>query len=125
MNIVHHSNYIRILEETRVDFLEQVGMPFQLIEDMGLMMPVLSVDCTYKFPLRFGDEFEVHSCIEKFNGTVLKISYEIINSATGQLCVEARSSHCFTNNDLKPVRTKNNYPDVYNIFAQYVGYTIK
>ena len=31
MSIMHHSNYIRIFEETRVDLLEQAGMPFSLI----------------------------------------------------------------------------------------------
>ena len=28
MGIIHHSNYIRWFEEARVDFLEQIGMPF-------------------------------------------------------------------------------------------------
>lgn len=32
MGIMHHSNYIRIFEESRVDFLQQSGMPFEEIE---------------------------------------------------------------------------------------------
>ena len=69
MGIVHHSNYIRIFEETRIDFLRQVGSPFETIEAKGLMMPVLSVECQYRHPLRFGDEFAVYAEIIKFNGT--------------------------------------------------------
>lgn len=60
MGIVHHSNYIRIFEETRIDFLKKAGMPFENIEASGLMMPVLSVECRYKAPLRFGDRFAVY-----------------------------------------------------------------
>ena len=34
MAIVHHSNYVRWMEEARVFFLEQVGAPFEKIEEM-------------------------------------------------------------------------------------------
>ena len=44
MGIVHHSNYIRWFEEARVDLIEQAGLPFQLVEEEGLMTPVLSAN---------------------------------------------------------------------------------
>ena len=121
MSIMHHSNYIRIFEETRVDFLEKAGMPFEKIEAMGIMMPVLSVNCRYKRPLRFDEKFAVYPKIVKFNGTVLEIEYRIISRANGDLCAEGSSSHCFTDNDLKPLRTKNRYPDIYKLFADHLG----
>ena len=37
MSIVHHSNYIRIFEESRVWFMEQAGMPFEKIEEQGYL----------------------------------------------------------------------------------------
>ena len=33
MGITHHSNYIRFMEEARVDFLSQIGFPFDKIEE--------------------------------------------------------------------------------------------
>ncbi|MBQ9897926.1 MAG: acyl-CoA thioesterase [Ruminococcus sp.] len=124
MSIMHHSNYIRIFEETRVDFLEQAGMPFPEIEAKGLMMPVLSVSCRYKRPLRFGDTFAVYPLITKFNGTTLELSYIVRDRATGEICAEGTSSHCFTDNSMKPVRTRANFPEIYGIFAEYAGYEI-
>ncbi|MGN0601598.1 MAG: acyl-CoA thioesterase, partial [Oscillospiraceae bacterium] len=59
MGIVHHSNYIRWLEEARVHMLNEVGYPFEKIEAMGLYMPVLSVECQYKYPVKFDDIFEI------------------------------------------------------------------
>lgn len=120
MGIMHHSNYIRIFEETRVDFLNQVGMPFDKIEALGIMMPVLSVESHYKYPLRFGDSFEVYPCITKFNGATLSITYTIKNAETGDICAVGNSSHCFTDMNMKPIRTKRNYPEVYRVFADYV-----
>ena len=32
MAIVHHSNYIRFLEEARIDMLSQAGYPFERME---------------------------------------------------------------------------------------------
>ena len=79
MSVMHHSNYIRIFEETRVSYLQQAGMPFEDIEAKGLMMPVLSVECRYKRPLVFDEPFAVYAKIVKFNGATLHMEYRIIS----------------------------------------------
>ncbi|MCM1528914.1 MAG: acyl-CoA thioesterase [Alistipes sp.] len=119
MSIMHHSNYIRIFEETRVDFLRKAGMPFEDIEARGILMPVLSVECSYRRPLRFDEPFAVYLYITKFNGVLLHVNYRVVNSETGVLCAEGSSSHCFTDENLKPIRTKNAYPDIYKVFDDY------
>lgn len=124
MGVVHHSNYIRIFEETRIHFLNEAGMPFEKIEAMGVYMPVLSVECRYKRPLSFDEPFAVYPKIVKFNGTTLHIEYKLISRKTGEICVEGSSSHCFTDLELKPLRTKLHYPDIYKVFSDYNGYEI-
>ena len=121
MGIVHHSNYIRIFEEARVHYLSEAGLPFPKIEGMGILMPVLSVEAVYKRPLRFDETFAVYLKIDKFNGTTLHVSYRLVSRDTGEVCVEGRSSHCFTDTDLRVLRTKNKYPEVYDVFAKYSG----
>ncbi|MBQ6252286.1 acyl-CoA thioesterase [Ruminococcus sp.] len=118
MGIVHHSNYIRIFEETRVHYLAEMGMPFENIEAAGVLMPVLSVECSYKHPLVFGEAFQSSIRVTKFNGTTLHLAYRVISLKTGDLCAEGTSSHCFTDTDLKPIRTKNKFPDIYNVFNE-------
>lgn len=124
MGIVHHSNYIRILEESRVSFLEQAGMPFEDIEAMGILMPVLSVECQYIRPLVFDEPFAVYPYISHFSGAKLELTYRVISRKTGKLCAEGKSSHCFTDYDLKPLRTKVKYPKIYQLFKDYTGYKI-
>jgi acyl-CoA thioester hydrolase len=118
MGIVHHSNYIRIFEETRVHYLAEMWMPFENIEAAGVLMPVLSVECSYKHPLVFGEAFQSSIRVTKFNGTTLHLAYRVISLKTGDLCAEGTSSHCFTDTDLKPIRTKNKFPDIYNVFNE-------
>ena len=37
MRVVHHSNYIRWFEEARVDLMEQMGMGYDRMEELGLV----------------------------------------------------------------------------------------
>lgn len=124
MGIVHHSNYIRIFEEARMNFLEQAGIPYEKIESAGLYVPILSVECNYKKPLTFGETFAVYSEIVKFNGVKLDIEYKIISRMTGEVCITGKSSQGFTDKNLKPTRTKVNFPEIYNNIVQYLGYKI-
>ena len=39
MGIVHHSNYIRWMEEARIDFLDQIGWNYKVMEDNGIISP--------------------------------------------------------------------------------------
>ena len=117
MGIMHHSNYIRIFEETRIFFLSEAGMPFPEIEARGILMPVLSVECSYLRPLRFGDVFSVELRITAFNGVRLYVEYTVRNKGTGEICAVGKSAHCFTDAELAPVRVKRNYPEIYKVFA--------
>lgn len=79
MGIVHHSNYIRYFECGRTDMLRKLGMPMEKIEESGIMMPVVSVECRYRTPARLGDTLRVVSMIDEEPKAKLKIRSEIYN----------------------------------------------
>lgn len=62
MGITHHSNYIKWMEEARIAFLESINLPFQFIEEKGIVSPVTGLSIDYKSPSTFGDEI----CVEVF-----------------------------------------------------------
>ena len=66
MGITHHSNYIRWMEEARVDFLEQLGWGYDRLEALGVGSPVLGVACSYKQPTTFHDTVEVTVCLKEY-----------------------------------------------------------
>ena len=59
MGVIHHSNYIRWMEEARVDMLNQLGYPYRRFEEMGYISPVLHAECEYKKSVRFDDEVRI------------------------------------------------------------------
>ena len=116
MGIVHHSNYIRWMEEARINWLSNIGYPYAEIECQGLMIPVLSAECQYKYPVKYDDEFEIKIILREFNCVRFSVEYNIFNKTTNKLSAVGKTSHCFVNKDFRPVRTKRDYPELYNIF---------
>ena len=113
MGIVHHSNYIRFLEEARCEFLKSLDIPYEDFENNGIMIPVLGVNCSYKHHVTFGDTICIKATISKFTGVQMVVSYVITHKATGDLVMTAETKHCFTDNNLKPVRLKNTFPKAF------------
>ena len=116
MGIVHHSNYIRWMEEARVDFLRQIGLPFEQLEAMGIASPVTYVDCRYRASTAFPETVEIEVWIEKFHGVRLVIGYEM-RKPDGTVACLAHSEHCFMDGQGHILRMQRTYPDIYARFA--------
>lgn len=112
MRIVHHSNYIRWMEEARMDMMEQMGFGYDRMEKMEIISPVISVNCEYKSMVRFGETVVISSKIEHYNGVKLKVVYEMTDKETGELRAVGTSSHCFLDMAGKPLSLKRSYPEI-------------
>lgn len=120
MQIAHHSNYVRWFEEARIDFLKQIGIPYDAMEEQGFLIPVLGVSCNYKLAFRFGDTFEVVPKLDHFNGFRMHLTYEVYDAKTKELRAIGDSSHCFTDRNLSPLNMKKAHPDIYSTMMEYV-----
>ncbi|MBQ4141268.1 MAG: acyl-CoA thioesterase [Clostridia bacterium] len=109
MGIAHHSNFIKWMEESRVDFLDQMGYGYVKLEEEGIISPVLSVECEYKKPLHFGDEIEISPEILEFKGIRLVIGYSFTHN--GETVAVGKSSHCFLTPEGKPIALKRSFPE--------------
>ena len=110
MGITHHSNYIRWMEEARIDFLEQIGFSYDKLEKDGIISPVIAVECYYKMSTTFGDNIEIQVEIEEFKGVKLVIKYTMKNINTNEIVSIGRTKHCFINKDNKPIILKKDFP---------------
>ncbi|MCQ2965433.1 MAG: acyl-CoA thioesterase [Alphaproteobacteria bacterium] len=113
MGIVHHSNYIRWMEEARTDYLSSIGWGYDVFEKQGIISPVVSVKAEYKNTSTFGDTISIEIKIEKFNGIRMEVSY-IMKKNNDQIVFIGYSEHCFLNADGRLVNAKKTYPDFYS-----------
>ncbi len=110
MQIIHHANYVKWLEEARIDFMDQLGFSYFEMEKSNILSLVLQIELNYKNPVKFNDTVLIKIKVESYNGVKLELSYEIINKVTNVLCVSAKSKHCFISNG-KVVSLKKLLPE--------------
>ena len=120
MGIVHHSNYIRFLEEARCAWLDSIDLNMAKVESLGLRIPTIEVHCKYKTGVTNDDKIIIELMVESFNGVRMKIKYKIVNAANDALVMEAYTEHCFTNVEGRPLNVKRFNEEVYEKFSGLV-----
>lgn len=104
MGVIHHSNYIRWMEEARVDMLNQIGYPYRRFEEMGYVSPVLHAECEYKKSVKFDDEVKIVVSLQDAGRVKFTLKYDIYNmSEGGVLSAHGTTTHCFLKKDGRPV----------------------
>lgn len=110
MRITHHSNYIRWMEEARMDYLSSLGYGMKRLESEGITSPVVSVTCQYKQPTTFDDIIEIEVSLLRYTGVKLILQYVMKNTATQAVVCTAESSHCLIDTAGKPISVKKRFP---------------
>lgn len=116
MGIIHHSNYIRWLEEARIDFMDQCGFSYAKMEKDGIISPVLSVACEYKTMTHFGETVRIETKIEKYNGIKLELSYIVKDRESGEIRCTGRTGHCFLDRNGTIISLKRDWKEYHEKF---------
>lgn len=111
MGITHHSNYIRFMEEARMNFLTEIGYPVTRLEAEGVTSPVVSVNCEYKHPTTYSDEIKIEVTLTQYTGVKLSLSYVMKDINSEAVVAVASSSHCFIDANGIPIAVKKHFPD--------------
>lgn len=98
MGIIHHSNYVKWMEEARIRFLEEMGIDYRRLEESGIISPIVGISVQYKKTVRFDDEVHIGVYVKKYNGIRLELGYEMRDQTDGAVCTTASSQSCFTKN---------------------------
>ncbi len=117
MGISHHSNYVKWMEEARIAFLDSVGLPFQAIEERGIVSPVMELSIAYKRPTTFGDTVLVEVAVTKYTGVQLEVGYRIKHAGTGAAAATATSKHCFLR-DNRVIALQRAEPEIHRILQR-------
>lgn len=113
MAVTHHSNYVRWMEEARVDFLDQIGWSFHKLEETGIVSPVIAISCNYKRSTVFDDVVEIDVSVKSFSGVKLVIEYVMKKEGDDAVVFTGTSEHCFLNMQGRPIRLQTEYPGFY------------
>ena len=120
MGIVHHSNYVRWMEEARVDFLEKIGWSYDQLEKVGLVSPVLSLNIDYNHPTYFSDIVSIDVEILELKMSKMRVGYKMTNEE-GKVVAKCESSHGFLLSSGRPAILKRDFPGLYEALLTHLS----
>lgn len=93
MGVTHHSNYIRFMEEARVDFFKKLGFDYFEFEKSGIVSPVVGLNnIRFKKSSTAGDVLDIEVSIKAMNSVTFTISYVMKNKDV--IVFTGESEHC-------------------------------
>ena len=116
MGIIHHSNYIKWMEEARIAYMESLGYGFDKVESLGIVSPVAGISITYKTPVLFNETVDIQVTLTRYSGVIQEVSYTFLKQGSGELCATATSKHCYLKGG-KVVNLKHEIPELDKLFA--------
>ena len=122
MGLTHHSNYIRFMEEARVELLRNWGLNWAELEKEGILSAVTAVGGSYKSSSHFDDVLAIRAFLQDYTGIRMVFRYEMTKE-DGKPVFEGTSEHCFLTADGRPLRLKKIRPDLHELLKEKTGKT--
>lgn len=119
MGIIHHSVYPVWYEMARVKFCEDIGLPFQMIEEKGIRLAMFNLQCKYLKPTQFGKIYHMETRLFKLTKVRLFFEYKLYDS-NQELVHQGETEMIWLNQDLKPTNIEKSHPDIYKRFLDEV-----
>lgn len=114
MQCTHHSNYVRFMEEARLNYLDKIGYGYARMESEGLISPVLSVDLQFKKTTTFDDVIDIDVKLKSM--TAVRMEFAYVMTHNGVVVCTATSVHCYLDKNFRPISIKKVAPPLYELF---------
>ena len=115
MGVVHHSNYVRFMEEARVEMMDRLGFGYERMEAEGVISPVLSLTCKFLRPAHFQEVVEIS--VRLSSSTAMKVSVAYEMRVEGNVVMTAESTHCFLEKG-RPVSLEKRFPEFFAVLSE-------
>ncbi|MEW4488109.1 thioesterase family protein [Thalassoglobus sp. JC818] len=78
MGVLHHMNYIQYYEMARTEYFRANGGNYRLMEERGLFLVIVDVQCKYKKPAKYDDLLTLRVRVSRMSGAKLEHEYEVL-----------------------------------------------
>lgn len=115
MGIVHHSVYPIWYEIARTDFIKLSGISYSKMEEIGIMTPLLELQCKYLKPSFYEDELTIEVSIENLTPVKIVFNYKVYRDDI--LLNTGKTMHAFVDKEMKPINIKKKFAEIYEKLA--------
>jgi acyl-CoA thioester hydrolase len=87
MQVVYHAKYIEYFEVGRTDSMRSLGITYKDVEQAGIIMPVVGIDCKFIKPALYDDLLTIRtSLIQLPKDHKIEFHQEVFNEKNQLLC---------------------------------------
>lgn len=80
MNVVYHGNYAQYFEVARAEAIRKLGFTYKKMETMGIMMPVVELNCKYLRPAHYDDLLTIKTELRELSDNHrIEFHHEVLN----------------------------------------------
>ena len=80
MGYLYYGNYALLFEIGRVEAIRSMGISYKYMEEeMGIMMPVLSLESRYLGPARYDELITIRTILKELPTKMIEFHHEILN----------------------------------------------
>jgi acyl-CoA thioester hydrolase len=94
MGYVYHANYVSYCHQARTELLRKLDLNDKYLEEMGIMMPVISFNIDYKKPAHYDELIRIKTTIKDLPRTRFYFEF-IISNEEGHILSKANSTLVF------------------------------
>jgi len=89
--IIFYGAYVRFFEMAETELFRQAGAPYSEVFDrFDIWLPRVHLECDFEYPARLDDQLRVGVYFTRFGRSSIRISFDVLHVATGQLAAAAR-----------------------------------
>lgn len=111
---VNNSVYLNYMEESRSEFLRQLGLSFHDFAQLGVHLVIAEARVRYVAPARYGQEIRIEGAFRDVRAASLVIDYRLTDVETGRLIAEAETRGAFVDAvSGRPTRAPRSFFDAF------------
>ena len=76
MGVIYYGNYPQYLEIARVEWLRSLGISYKYMEEIGIMLPVVSLHIDYKKPALYDELLSVKISLKEIPTSKIIFDYQ-------------------------------------------------
>lgn len=121
MGIAHHANYPVWYEVARTDLIKKIGITYSEMERMGVMTPLVELNCRYIGVARYEDILTIEAGVAELTPARIRFSYHVFRQGEEKPINTGSTLHAWVDaKTFRPLSMKKHFPELYQKMAALV-----
>ena len=90
MGFLHHARYFVYFEMGRTEMLRASGGCYRQMEEEGILIVAVKVECRYRKPARYDDVLTIRTIVDRVTAAKIEHRYEVLRD--GERLAEGRTT---------------------------------